>query len=322
MRLIDRMDVLVKNFRPGTLERLGLGYDIVHRRNPRLIYCSISGYGQQGPARDEAAMDLIIQSSCGLLSITGTESGEQTRCGYGVTDVTAGLFAVIGILMALRHRDASGQGQYVDVSMFDGMISTMSSNFMSYLGSGKVPRPLGTSFPTVAPYRVFSASDRSFSIAVGSEKLWTAFCGAINRQDLASHPDFATNADRVQNRPALENLLSEIFAHRPADEWLEKLREAGVPCSLVQTFPEVVNHPQASVRNMFPTIEHSAAGSHRVTGSPVKLSETPGRVGAGAPILGMHTCETLQTILNLSEDEIDQMVSDGVLFDARSATRS
>src|SRR4249920_2369315 len=184
LRLIDRMDVLIENFRPGAMDRLGLGYESVRRRNPRLVYCSISGYGQNGPSRDEAAMDLVVQSSSGLLSITGTEQGESVRCGYGVTDVTAGLFSVIGILLALRARDNTGIGQYVDVSMLDSMISTMSSNYMSYLGSGVVPQPMGTAFPTVVPYRVFHAADRSIAIAVGSEKLWAAFCRAIGRPEL------------------------------------------------------------------------------------------------------------------------------------------
>src|ERR1700760_1263272 len=159
LRLVDRMDVLVENFRPGAMEKLGLGYRDVHQRNPRLIYCSISGYGQDGPSRDEAAMDMVMQASSGLLSITGTEDGESVRCGYGVTDVTAGLFAVIGILLALRARETTGSGQFVDVSMLDCIISTMSSNYMSYLGSGEIPRPMGTAFPTVVPYRVFQTAD-------------------------------------------------------------------------------------------------------------------------------------------------------------------
>jgi crotonobetainyl-CoA:carnitine CoA-transferase CaiB-like acyl-CoA transferase len=177
LRLIDKVDVLVENFRPGTMDRLGLGYEAAHQRNPRLIYCSISGYGQAGPSRDEAAMDLVVQSSSGLLSITGTDQGESVRCGYGVTDVTAGLFAVIGILLALRARERTGSGQFVDVSMLDSMISTMSSNYMSFLGSDVVPRPMGSSFPTVVPYRVFQTGDRPLAIAVGSEKLGRLFAG-------------------------------------------------------------------------------------------------------------------------------------------------
>src|ERR1700755_1361017 len=157
LRLIDQMDVLIENFRPGSMDKLGLGYEDVRQRNPRLVYWSISGYGQSGPSRDEAAMDLVMQASSGLLSITGTREGESVRCGYGVTDVSAGLFAVIGILMALRARDSTGRGPFVDVSMLDSMISTMSSNYVSFLGSNVVPRPMGTEFPTVVPYRTFEA---------------------------------------------------------------------------------------------------------------------------------------------------------------------
>src|SRR5215471_16630813 len=234
MRLIDRMDVLIENFRPGAMDRLGLGYQVVHHRNPRLVYCSISGYGQNGPSRDEAAMDLVVQGSSGLLSITGTEDGESVRCGYGVTDVTAGLFAVIGILLALRAREQTGRGQYVDVSMLDSMISTMSSNYMAFLGSNVVPKPMGTAFPTVVPYRVFHASDRQIAIAVGSERLWAAFCRAIERPDLEQHPDYCTNAQRIINRAVLEPLLDDVMRHRSGTEWIERLQGAGIPASLVR----------------------------------------------------------------------------------------
>jgi len=315
LRLIDKMDVLVENFRPGAMDRLGLGYAAVHPRNPRLVYCSISGHGQDGPSRDEAAMDLVMQASCGLLSITGTEGGESVRCGYGVTDVTAGLFAVMGILLALRARETTGRGQFVDVSMLDGMISTMSSNYMSYLGSGSVPQPRGTTFPTVVPYRVFHTQDRSIAIAVGSEKLWSGFCRAIERPDLEAHPDYNSNAQRIRNRAALEPLLDGIFRTRPADEWIEKLQDAGIPASPVRNFQQVVEHPQSRLRGMFPEIEHPTAGRHRVTGTPVKLSETPGAPGRPAPLLGQQTSLALEELLGLSGDKAGDLASRGVIFE-------
>ena len=313
------MDVLVENFRPGSMDRLGLGYDAVHRRNPRLVYCSISGYGQNGPSRDEAAMDLVVQSSSGLLSITGTKEGESVRCGYGVTDVTAGLFAVIGILLALRARESTGRGQFIDVSMLDSMISTMSSNYMSFLGSDIVPQPMGTAFPTVVPYRVFQARDRALAIAVGSEKLWMAFCRALERTDLESHPDYASNAERIRNRDALEELLAGIFQERPVAEWLERLQSAGVPCSLVRDFREVAEHPQSAVREMFPVIDHPTAGRHRVTGTPVKLSETPGHPASPAPLLGEHTRGTLRELLALDESTLDDLAARRVVFEPRTS---
>ena len=316
LQMAERADVLIENFRPGTMTRLGLGYEAVHARNPRLVYCSISGYGQNGPSRDEAAMDLIVECSSGFLSITGTEDGEQVRSGYAVADINAGLFAAFGILMALQHRARSGAGQFVDISMFDGMISAMSSNYMTYLGSGQNPRPLGTGFPTVVPYRVFHASDRAFGIAVGSEKLWAAFCQAIGHPELRSNPKYETNAARIQNRKALEDTLETIFGNRLAADWIGILGAAGIPCSLVRTFAEVVEHPQAQIRGMFPRVDHPTVGSYRVTGSPVKMSETPGKPSQGAPLLGEHTSVALSKLLGLDERTIAQLVTDGVIAPA------
>jgi crotonobetainyl-CoA:carnitine CoA-transferase CaiB-like acyl-CoA transferase len=313
LRLIDRMDVLIENFRPGAMDRLGLGYETVHKRNPRLVYCSISGYGQNGPSRDEAAMDLVVQSSSGLLSITGTAEGESVRCGYGVTDVTSGLFAVIGILLGLRARRTTGRGQYIDVSMLDSMISTMSSNYVSYLGSGVVPQPMGTAFPTVVPYRVFHTQDRSIAVAVGSERLWAVFCRAIERPDLAQNPAYENNAARIRNRAVLEPLLDDAIRARPAAEWIERLQGAGIPASVVRNFEDVVEHPQSAARQMFPTLDHPTAGSHRVTGTPIKLSETPGKPGRAAPMLGQHSASSLRDLLGLDDAALGALAGRGVL---------
>jgi formyl-CoA transferase/CoA:oxalate CoA-transferase len=313
LQLLDRMDVVVENFRPGTMDRLGLGYDAVRKRNPHAIYCSISGYGQDGPSRDEAAMDLVVECSSGFMSITGTEDGEQVRSGYAVADINAGLFASIGILMAVQHRHRTGEGQFVDVSMFDGMISAMSSNYMAYLGSGRVPRPMGSAFPTVVPYRVFHARDRVFSLAVGSEKLWLEFCAAIGHPGLGKHADYASNALRIQNRHALESKLETVFRGRAAAEWIALLREAGIPCSLVRTFDEVVEHPQAAFREMFPWMLHPTAGRHRVTGSPVKMSATPGTPATAAPLVGQHTAEALSQLLGMPASKVDRLIADGIV---------
>jgi len=312
------MDVLIENFRPGAMDRLGLGYEAMHKRNPRLIYSSISGYGQDGPSRDEAAMDLVVQSSSGLLSITGTEDGESVRCGYGVTDVTAGLFSVIGILLALRARERTGIGQYVDVSMLDSMISTMSSNYMSYLGSGEVPAPMGTAFPTVVPYRVFHTKDRAVAIAVGSEKLWSAFCRTIERPDLEQRPEYATNAERIRNRETLEPLLEDVFRARPVAEWITRLQAAGIPASPVRNFEEVAAHPQSAVRCMFPEMDHATAGRHRVTGTPVKLSETPGSPGQPAPLLGQHTHKALRELLGLDSAALESLANRSIIYESKA----
>jgi crotonobetainyl-CoA:carnitine CoA-transferase CaiB-like acyl-CoA transferase len=312
-RLLEQMDVLIENFRPGTMDRLGLGYETLRARNPRLIYCSISGYGQNGPSRDEAAMDLIVECSSGFMSVTGTESGEQVRAGYAVADINAGLFATIGILMAVHHRERTGVGQYVDISMLDSMISAMSSNYSTFLGSGHVPRPMGTAFPTVVPYQVFHTRDRVFALAVGSEKLWAAFCGALGHPELQAHPDYASNALRIQNREVLGETLQQIFKSQTAAHWVEVLGAVGIPCCLVRTFDEVVRHPQSVVRHMFPWLEHPTAGKHRVTGSPIKMSATPGEPTAAAPLLGQHTAAALQELLGLDAAKIRQLIADGVI---------
>ena len=316
LRMIDHVDVLIENFRPGAMDKLGLGYEEGRKRNPRLIYCSISGYGQRGPSRDEAAMDMVMQASSGLLSITGTEEGESVRCGYGVTDVTAGLFAVIGILLALRARETTGRGQFVDVSMLDSMISTMSSNYMSYLGSRIVPKPMGTSFPTIVPYRVYQASDREVAIAVGSERLWAIFCSAIERPDLEKHPDYHTNALRIENREKLEPILDHVFSGRSGSAWVERLQSAGVPSSLLRNFGEVAEHPQSEIREMFPVLDHLTAGAHKVTGTPVKLSETAGHPNLPAPLLGQHTRTILKDLFDLSDARFDDLVARGIVFES------
>jgi CoA:oxalate CoA-transferase len=306
--MIGHVDIVIENMRPGTFDRLGLGYQVARARNPRLIYCSVSGYGQTGPARDEPAMDLILQASSGLISITGVEGGDRVRCGHSVADISAGMFALIGILTALEARHRTGAGQFVDVSMLDSMISAMSSNFAYFNGSGVVPGPLGTRFGSIVPYRGFATSDRDIVIAVASAKLWREFCIAIDRADLADHPDYATNALRVAHREILEPLIGEIFRANTSSYWIEKLGARGIPCAPVRTIEEVANSPQAAVREMFPTVE-----GFRVTGPPVKFSETPGGVNRRAPRLGEHTREVLKELLDLDDAALDKLAATGVI---------
>lgn len=312
--LIEHADVLIENFRPGLMDRLGVGYAAVRERNPRIVYCSISGYGQNGPARDEPAMDLIVQASSGLISVTGTEAGEQVRCGHSVADVTAGMFALIGILMALQARERTGSGQFIDVSMFDSMISAMTSNYANHLGSGINPHPRGTAFASIVPYRTFQTMDREVAIAVGSEKLWIVFCEAIGHPELAAHPDYATNALRVKNRAVLEPMIAAVFLTANAAEWTRRLLAAGVPCTPVQTFEDVVASAQAAVRNMFPTVDHTGAGPFRVTGLPLKFSDTPGEIRRGAPVIGEHTRHALTSLLGLDDAAIADLIADGVVY--------
>lgn len=254
-------------------------------------------------------MDLIVQASSGLMSLTGTTGGETVRCGHSVADTTAGLFAAMGILMALRARERTGAGQFVDISMFDSMISTMCSSYAYFAGSGNVAGPMGTAFATIVPYRTFPARDREFALAVGSEKLWGAFCGAIGRAELASHPDYLTNALRVKNRGVLEPLLIDIFRQADGREWIERLGAAGVPCSLVNNVREVFESPQAQGRHMFPM-----AGEFAVTGPPIKFSATPGAPPSGAPKLGEHTRAALMELLGVDGERLSELAAAGVIL--------
>jgi crotonobetainyl-CoA:carnitine CoA-transferase CaiB-like acyl-CoA transferase len=225
------------------------------------------------------------------------------------------MFAVIGILMALRAREQSGRGQFVDISMFDGMISAMSTVFVNYLGGGPVPEPMGTAYHPIAPYQVFHAKGGSFGMAVGSEKLWSAFCEAIDRRDLEADPDFATNPKRAVNRLKLEKVLAAHFSQRPVQDCISRLRANGIPCALMQTVPQVLEDQQSSFREMFPVVDHPTAGPRRLVGCPIKLSETPGRVAGPAPLLGEHTRKVLHDVLGLDADAVAQLIENGVALE-------
>jgi formyl-CoA transferase/CoA:oxalate CoA-transferase len=318
LRMMEKVDVVIENFRPGTMSRLGLGYEVARARNPRIVYCSISGCGQNGPSRDEPAMDLILQASSGLMSVTGTAEGTRVRCGYSVADVSTGMFALIGILMALRSRDASGMGQFVDVSMLDSMISSMTSNFMIYLGSESVPEPLGTSYSSIVPYRAFPTQDIDIVIAVGSEKLWRAFGPAIGHAELVDHPDYATNSLRVKNRVQLESFLAEIFCGDTMETWRAKLSAAGVPVSPIRRLDEVVNDPQCAVREMFPYVVDPSVGPVRVVGSPIKFPEQPAAALSSAPGLGQHTKETLSDWFGIDATELSDLEAAGVILQGQN----
>lgn len=315
--LIDKADILIENFRPGTMDRLGLGFNAAKAINPRLIYCSISGYGQTGPRRDGPAMDLILQAASGLISLTGTEAGELVRCGHSVADVTAGMFGLIGVLMALRTREETGRGQQVDVSMLDGMISAMASPFANLFGSGLSPAPRGTAFGTIVPYACFPTADRDIGIAVASEKLWVAFCAAIDRDGWVDDPRFRTNAVRIEHRKVIEPLIADLFRTRPAAEWIDRLKRHGVPCTLVNNLAEVAADPQAVGRAMFPVVDHPTAGPTRVTGAPISFSESVGQVRTAAPLHGQHTRAVLRELLERSDREIDQLIGQRVVTEGR-----
>jgi crotonobetainyl-CoA:carnitine CoA-transferase CaiB-like acyl-CoA transferase len=241
-------------------------------------------------------MDLIIQSASGLMSITGTAAGETVKTGHSIADITAGLFSLIGAMMALEARHRTGRGQFVDVSMMDTVMSTMLPSFSRFLASGIVPKPVGTLFDGIVPYRNFVCADREITLAVASDKLWKSFCEAIGRPELGNHADYSTNPLRVKNRGVLEPMLESMFRSRPAAHWVELLAKHGVPATVVRNLKEVLDDEQTAARNMTPIVQHAVAGAIRVIGVPVQLSETPGRIGCAAPLLGADTAAILKAV--------------------------
>jgi len=287
-RLLERADVLVENFRPGTTDRLGVGYPAVHARLPRLVYCSISGFGQTGPYRERPAYDLIMQGMGGLMGITGEPEGEPMRVGVAITDICAGMFAAYGILAALRVRERTGQGQWVDAAMLDGQVAWMTYMAANYFATGENPPRAGSGHPNVVPYQPFPTRDGFVNIAVGNESLWQKFCEALELP-IAGDPRFATNAARVAHRRDLLAILTPVFRERTTAAWVARLLASGVPAGPIYRMDELMADPQVLHREMVVRVEHARAGAVRVNGVPVKFSETPGDVRTPPPVLGEHT---------------------------------
>jgi crotonobetainyl-CoA:carnitine CoA-transferase CaiB-like acyl-CoA transferase len=296
LRLIASADVLVENFRPGSLAELGFGVREMTTMNPRLIYCSISGYGQNGPRAHLPGYDVVIQGEAGLMDVTGEADGEATRVGVAITDYLAGLYAIQGILLALVERQTSGQGQHVDIALFDSMLSVMRLPFGILLATGADPVRLGNEHPSIAPYETLRAKDGQIIVAVGNPRLWTQFCGAIGRPDLAGDPRFGTNDDRLANRPALKRVLEEIFEGLTVGELVDRLEACAVPCGRVRSVREAMQDPQVAARAMVVRQPHAALGTVETLGNPVKLSRTPGTIRLPPPSLGEHTAEVLEQL--------------------------
>ena len=288
-QLVDRADVLVENFRPGTLAGLGFDWERLHARNPRLVYAAVSGYGQTGPERDRAGYDLIAQGEGGVMSVTGEAGGAPLKAGVSQADIVAGMWSTIGILAALAARAASGRGQRVDATLLEGQLGLLTYHAMNYWASGREPERLGNRHPNLTPYAAFAASDGWLTVGVGSESMWQRFCEAIEDPELARRPEFATNPDRVKNREALERRLAERLRTRTVAEWLERLGQVGVSCGQVRSVPEALAAPQVAARGMVAALPHPKIPDFRVVNLPVQLSETPGAPSSPPPLLGEHT---------------------------------
>ena len=291
--LLERADVLVENFRPGTLERMGLGYAEVARRRPGLVYCSISGFGQTGPRRREPGYDAVLQGEGGLMSITGGQDGPAYRLGVAIADIVSGMFSAYGVAAALLARHRTGRGQLVDVGMLDAVAAVLTYQAGIYFATGTAPGRLGNRHPTITPYESLETADGELVVAVGNDQLWRTFCGVLGADDLADDPRFRTNKDRVAAREMLRPMLVERLRARPAAEWLADLKAAGVPCGGVRDLEQVFTDPQVLERAMVVALDHPVAGAIRQLGVPVKLGGTPGAVRTPPPTLGQHTAAIL-----------------------------
>ena len=309
--LLDKADVIVENFRPGTVERLGLGYEAVTASRPRLVYCSISGFGQTGPRRKEPGYDAVVQAEGGLMSITGSPDGPPYRLGVAISDIVAGMFAAQGITLALYARERTGRGQRVDIGMLDTTAALLTYQAAIYFATGVAPGRLGNRHPTIVPYETFSASDGEFVVAVGNDEQWRRFCEAIGDPSLGEDARFATNRGRVESYDALRPRIAARLGATPRADWVSRLKAAGVPCGSVRDIGEVLQDPQIEARTMIETVEHVTAGALRVLGVPIKLSDTPGAVTGPPPALGQHTRGILTNDLGMSEEEIDAVAGSG-----------
>lgn len=317
-RLVEQCDVVLENYRVGTLDKLGIGYDQARQRNAGIIYCSVSGFGQDGPYRDRAALDLIVQAESGMISITGEPGGRGVRCGVSIADMVAGMYAAFGIMNALRVKEKTGQGQYVDVSMLEGQLGLLQGTIGAYLADGELPQPMGTAYKALLPYQTFRTKTRDLALAVGSERLWRIFCPLMGLAHLLDDPRYARNADRNAHRDTLIATLQDIFLTRPYEEWEALFLQHGIPVGAINTIDKVVEHPQIKARGALVECDHPAAGKVQMVGVPVKLSATPGRVREPAPMLGQHTDEVLRHYLKLDEAAITALRAAGAIGKQRT----
>ena len=312
-RLAAVSDVLVENFLPGTLDAWGLGYETLKQANPRLVYCSITGFGQTGPLRDAPGYDILIQAMAGVMSITGEPAGNPMKLGVAISDITAGLFASNAILSALFARERTGAGDRIDIALFDSTVAWLANVGSNYLVSGEVPRRLGTAHPNIVPYQAFQAADQSIIVAVGNDAQFREFCRVIDRPDLAADERFATNARRVECRADLLPLLASLLVQRPAADWLERLERAGVPAGPVNSIDQVFRSQQLAERMMIMAVEHPRIGPLKLAGSPLKMASSAGTPVRPPPLLGQHTDELLMELLGLTLPEVNGLRSKGVV---------
>ena len=306
-RLACKADVIIENFRPGTMDRFGLGEAALRTLNPRLIYASLSGFGSDGPMKDWPGYDLVIQAWGGFMSITGRPDGEPTKVAVAIIDIVAGLMLGKAITAALFARERTGVGQRVDSSLLEAEVACLIPYGSDYLASGKVPGRNGNAHPNIVPYQSFNTADGYMVIGAASEGNWQRLCQAIGKPELADDPRFAKNAQRVAHRQELIAILTELFLQRDTASWIRLLSEAGIPCAPVQTIDQVFSDPQVLHRDMLLEVDHPAAGKVRMAGMPVKFSGTPASLRLPPPMLGQHSEEILDTWLAMRHEDIDEL---------------
>ena len=313
LELVKGSDILVENFRPGTMEKLGLDYESLKTHHPSLLYAACSGFGQTGPYAMRGAYDMIIQGMGGIISITGEPDRPPVRVGTSIGDITSALFTAIGILSALRHRDQTGEGQLIDIGMLDCQVAILENAMVRYFSTGDIPRPLGRRHPAITPFEIFESADGYVVIAIGNNELWRKFCEHVDHPELIDDDRFNTNALRTENHESLFPILAEIMCRHTTNEWVEALETIGVPCGPVNTVDKVANDPQVLARDMIAEVEHNTTGTVQIPGIPIKLSETPGQIDAPAPNLGEHTSEVLTGLLGLEAEEVNQLKQNGIV---------
>jgi len=310
MKLAKDTDVVVENFTPGVMERFGLGYEAVKAVNPNVIYCSISGFGQDGPYKSRPAYDQIMQGVGGLMSITGEPDGEPQKIGIAVTDIGAGMWSAFAITTALHHREKTGEGQYIDISMLDAQVAWLTYQAAYFFANDEPPKRMGAAHPTLVPYQAFMCNDGKYiNVAVGSERIWERFCQGMKREDLKDHPDYAVNSVRVAHRGAIVSMLQEIFLTRTVAEWVADLQAVNVPCGPINDLADVFADPQVLARDMYQEMPHPTLGTIKHTGLPIKFSRTPGGLDRHPPLLGEHNQEILSS-LGYSDADV-QSLKDG-----------
>lgn len=312
-KLASGVDVIIENFRPGTMKKMGLDYEVIREINPKIIYASISGFGQNGPYSGRAAYDGIVQAMGGVMSITGQKGGKPVKVGTSIGDIIAGMFCAYGILAAYINLQNTGKGQYVDVAMLDSQVAILENAISRYLASGNVPQPTGNTHTSIFPFETFETATADIMIAAGNNSLWRKLCDVLDVHELGEDKRFAENPDRDRNHDEMFDLLSKQLKQKRGDEWVKLLDEAGVPCSLINTMDMVLENEQLKARNMFIDIEHPKVGKEKLIGIPVKLSDTPGSIRKTAPDLGEDTCDILKEYADLTDAEIDALKSVGVI---------